>query len=72
MQRNYHVSIIKVIYQEILRTWLSLVKQSLACAVHEKQHQHIKYHDQKGVKSREEKWVLGVIMEKKEEHILKL
>jgi len=36
-----------------LRTRLSLVKPNLASAVDEKQHQQVKYHDRKGVKSRE-------------------
>ena len=39
--------------KRILRTRLSLVKPNLASAVEEKQHQQIKYHDKKGVKSRE-------------------
>ncbi|XP_065056420.1 uncharacterized protein K02A2.6-like [Rhopilema esculentum] len=67
--------------KRILRTRLSLVKPNLASAVEEKQHQQKKYHDQKGVKSRElrenqpvlvrnhrdstEKWIPGVIVKKK-------
>ena len=39
--------------KRILRTRLSLVKPNLASAVEEKQHQRVKYHDKKGVKSRE-------------------
>eukprot|EP00795_Rhopilema_esculentum_P009037 gene9037-16680_t len=67
--------------KRILRTRLSLVKPNLASAVEEKQHQQIKYHDQKGVESRElrenqpmlvrnhrdskERWIPGVIVKKK-------
>ena len=67
--------------KRILRTRLSLVKPNLASAVEEKQHQQIKYHDTKGVKSRElrvnqpvlvrnhrdskERWIPGVIVKKK-------
>ena len=67
--------------KRILRTRLSLVKPNLASAVEEKQHQQIKYHDKKGVKSCElrvnqpvlvrnhrdskERWIPGVIVKKK-------
>ena len=71
----------ELLMKRILRTRLSLVKPNLASAVEEKQHQQIKYHDKKGVKSRElrenqsvlvrnhrdgmERWIPGVIVKKK-------
>lgn len=67
--------------KRILRTRLSLVKPNLASAVEEKQRQQIKYHDKKGVKSRElrvnqsvlvrnhrdskERWIPGIVVKKK-------
>eukprot|EP00112_Aurelia_sp_Birch-Aquarium-sp1_P007391 Seg1804.5 transcript_id=Seg1804.5/GoldUCD/mRNA.D3Y31 product="putative protein K02A2.6" protein_id=Seg1804.5/GoldUCD/D3Y31 len=67
--------------KRILRTRLSLVKPNLASAVEKKQHQQIKYHGKKVVKSRElrvnqsvlvrnhrdskERWIPGIIVKKK-------